>query len=406
MTYPSAPLQIIGAGLAGLAAALTLSKAGRKVLIREAAPHAGGRCRSYEDPVIGSRIDNGNHLILSGNSFAKAYLTEIGSLKTEMVETAPARFDFVDLQSGVRWTIKPGDPWRPWSLLQGDIPPGTSRLAMARDLWRLMRARKGDTLQSIFEGSSAAAVFWYPLGVSALNTEAEAADAPLFASVIRDTLLRGEAQSRPLVARHGLSEAFVQPALDILRQRGAEIRFNDRVKTLDPQKAPPTVLAVPNHGAVPLLSSEKAGPLPQLDTRPIVNAHFRVAARQDQVRAVATVSGLSEWIFHRQNVASVTVSAAQRLLGMDQDELLEKLWQEAQTALQIDEAYPQAQRLLVEKRATIAQTPDELKKRQNISNRYGNIFIAGDYSMTALPATIEGSIKSGREAAERLLSSV
>ena len=71
-------VHVVGAGLAGLAAAVALADAGHSVILYEAAPHAGGRCRSYFDAELGCRIDNGNHLLLAGNRAALDYLDRIG----------------------------------------------------------------------------------------------------------------------------------------------------------------------------------------------------------------------------------------------------------------------------------------------------------------------------------------
>src|SRR5262249_11009044 len=97
---------VIGAGLAGLSCAVALAKKGITVELIEAAGFAGGRCRSYHDASLDQVIDNGNHLILSGNTAVHDYLCTIGS-ERNFVEPANAAFAFADVRSGARWTIKP-----------------------------------------------------------------------------------------------------------------------------------------------------------------------------------------------------------------------------------------------------------------------------------------------------------
>src|SRR3954449_4193680 len=106
MTDP-ARVHVVGAGLAGLAAAVAVADAGRAVTVYEAAQHAGGRCRSFFDAELGCRIDNGNHLLLSGNTAALSYIERIGAIDTfeQPAETAIPFFDSVD---GERWTVRPG----------------------------------------------------------------------------------------------------------------------------------------------------------------------------------------------------------------------------------------------------------------------------------------------------------
>src|SRR6266403_1571905 len=106
-------VHIVGAGLAGLAAAIRLAGAGRDVVVHEASGHAGGRCRSYFDAELGCRIDNGNHLLLTGNSAALDYLESIGAQGT--LEGPPeAVFHFIDVAAKQRWSVRPNRGVLPW----------------------------------------------------------------------------------------------------------------------------------------------------------------------------------------------------------------------------------------------------------------------------------------------------
>ena len=108
-------VHVIGAGIAGLSAAIRLVEAGRKVIVHEAASFAGGRCRSYLDPTLGLVIDNGNHLLLSGNHQALDYLDRIGARET-LHDPGAAIFDFADLKSGERWRLDLSEGRIPWWL--------------------------------------------------------------------------------------------------------------------------------------------------------------------------------------------------------------------------------------------------------------------------------------------------
>ena len=99
-------VHVVGAGLAGLAAALRLAEAGRPVVLHEASPQAGGRCRSYLDTTLGCRIDNGNHLLIAGNASAMEYLDAIGARDTLVGPAEPA-YPFLDIATGERWTLRP-----------------------------------------------------------------------------------------------------------------------------------------------------------------------------------------------------------------------------------------------------------------------------------------------------------
>jgi phytoene dehydrogenase-like protein len=104
---------VVGAGLSGLAAGVALASRGARVVLIEGAGQAGGRCRSYLDPVLNQVIDNGNHLILSGNHATFEYLRTIGSAD-RLAGPERARFLFVDVRSGARWTVTPNEGAVPW----------------------------------------------------------------------------------------------------------------------------------------------------------------------------------------------------------------------------------------------------------------------------------------------------
>src|SRR3954454_22225549 len=108
-------VHVIGAGLAGLAASVRLGQVGHKVILYEAAGQAGGRCRSYFDETLGCRIDNGNHLLVSGNAAAMAYVAEIGAAATFEAKDR-AEFAFFDCGNGERWSVQPTEGRVPWWL--------------------------------------------------------------------------------------------------------------------------------------------------------------------------------------------------------------------------------------------------------------------------------------------------
>src|SRR3954453_20245921 len=109
-------IHVIGAGLSGLAAALRLTERGERVIVHEAMQQAGGRARSYYDASTDLVIDNGNHLLLSGNHAAMAYVRTLGS-EAGLVGPPQAEFAFINLPSDKRWTLRFNDGRLPWWML-------------------------------------------------------------------------------------------------------------------------------------------------------------------------------------------------------------------------------------------------------------------------------------------------
>jgi hydroxysqualene dehydroxylase len=407
---------VVGAGLAGLAAALSLAEAGVGVVLHEAAPQAGGRCRSYFDAALGCRVDNGNHLLLSGNRAAMRYVREIGARAT-LTGPRAAIFPFLDRKTGERWVLRPNLGKLPlWLLAPGRRVKGVGLFDYfpAR---HLHETPKESVVSNALDRH--ALVFrrlWQPLAVAALNTEVEAASAQLFGAVLNESLGAGGGACIPLVPREGLSESLVDPALGKLRGRGVEIRFGSRLRAIGfaPERAATLdfegsleplgsndaiVLAVPAPIAARLVPDLTAPD----EFRAIVNAHYRIALRGDAPWFVGVIGGIAEWVFRKPEVLSVTVSAADRLVDMPADELAPLLWQDVVASFDLPAAALPPWQIVKEKRATFAATPAQLARRPDAATRWGNLVLAGDWTETGLPATIEGAIRSGYRAASLLL---
>lgn len=396
---------VIGAGLAGLAAATRLAEAGCEVSLYEASPQAGGRCRSYFDANLGLTLDNGNHLVLAGNRAVHTYLRRIGG-QARLTGPAEARYPWIDLRTGERWTIRPNAgriPW--WLLAPSRRVPGTrpkDYLALAR----LARARPGQTVADVIATTGP---LWerllHPFLVSALNTPPETASASLAGAIISESLALGGAASAPRIAIPTLAAAFVQPALAYLTARGAHVHFGSRLRAitlagLDFGSGPqpvhgPVVLAVPAWVAIDLVPGL---PVPT-QHHAIVNAHFACAPPMCVEPITGCVGGTVEWVFTHPDRISVTVSAADRFLDADRAKLAETLWAETKVALAMGAQSLPPNRIVMEKRATFSATCAQDALRPLTRTRIPGLFLAGDWTQTKLPSTIEGAIRSGYDAA-------
>ena len=235
-------VHVVGAGLAGLAAALTLVERGMRVTLHEAGPAAGGRCRSYFDRELGCRIDNGNHLLLSGNKAAFAFLDQVGARNTLAGPVSPA-FPFIDLKTGERWVVRPNRGRIPfWILDKRRRVPGT-RLSDYLQLIALGRAGPEATVADVLRHGVLYRRLLEPLAVAALNTPPETGSARLLAAVVAESLGDGGDACIPAFPREGLSESFIDPAVKWLVSRGATIRLSSRVAAIRAEGGLATALA-------------------------------------------------------------------------------------------------------------------------------------------------------------------
>lgn len=408
--------RIIGCGLAGLAAAVMAAGRGARVTIDEAAIRAGGRCRSYFDSQLGMEIDNGNHLLLSGNDAAMAFLSTIGA-GDRVSGPGDAAFDFIDAGTRERWRIvinRGRLPW--WVLRRSARVPGTG-LGDYLGFARLMRADRSASIGEVIRNRGAV---WTrlvePLMIAALNVPAATGSAWLAGQVIAESIARGGSATRPLIAHAGLDAAFVTPALERLAGEGIAPRFgrrlrqiafdDDRVAALDFGDGPEPVgdsvviLAVPSWIAADLVPDLV---VPDRHSA-IVNVHFAIAPPPGAAAMIGIIGGTAEWAFAFPDRIAITISAADALVDIDRAELARRCWADVTAAYDLPEMPMPPWQVVKEKRATFAATPEQDARRPGTATRWRNLFLAGDWTQTGLPATIEGAIRSGNAAATAALA--
>ncbi len=407
---------VIGAGVAGLACATSLADKGIAVTLLEAAPQAGGRCRSFFDKQLDCDIDNGNHLVLSGNRDAMAFLERIGARDT--VDILAPVFPFFDVSTGEHWEIVLSRGRVPWRLLCPHHGIPGVRLI---DYWKsrkVLSATPIDTVVDVLGGTGALYErFWKPFSIAVLNTQPETAAAALLAPVISETLMRGGDACRPVMAKRGLGFSFVEPALRYLQTKGADVRLGvrcreigiekGRVRSLDAEgellrvhDGDMVVSALPPSVASDLIDDIS---VPQ-EFRAIVNLHFRLGQQHKTPRIMGLIGGLAEWVFLRGEVASVTISAAEHVVDESAETLAARVWSDISRVLpqQVPDMPPV--RVIKEKRATFAQNTAEIRRRPSHATETANLWLAGDWTDTGLPATIEGAIRSGHRCAALALN--
>lgn len=416
----SGRVHIVGAGLAGLSTAVRLTERGVRVTLHEAQAHAGGRCRSFHDPRLDREIDNGNHLILTGNRSVRAFLRAVGAEDGLRAEPE-AVFPFVDISDGRRWSVRLNSgpvPW--WVAAPSRRIPATrlwdyiaaGAIALARDEATVAEAIR--TRGALWTG------FWEPLTLAAINAPPERASARLLWRVLRETFLRGSRHARPMLAPDGLGNALVAPSVSWLAARGAGIRHGRVLRAVKVENGRAAVLRFsdgeerlgPADRVVLALPPSRLAPFGLVDRLPddnaaILNAFFRVPeatlpALSSMPAILGVLSATTHWIFRRGDVVSLTVSASDAL-GLDRaepDTLVHRLWGETRLALGLpDDLSYVAARINKERRATFDQSPAGVARRPAARTHLANLWLAGDATDTGLPATLEGAVRSGETAA-------
>ncbi|MEM6413443.1 MAG: hydroxysqualene dehydroxylase HpnE [Pseudomonadota bacterium] len=420
----SGRIHIIGAGLAGLSAAVRLVEGGRDVVVYEGSGQAGGRCRSFYDRTLEREIDNGNHLIMSGNKGALSFLERIGS-KDALTGPEYAQYPFVDVKSGQRWSIRINEGFIPfWIFDEKWRVPGSKVIDYVK-AGAIVFAGPDKTVDDIVDKHNILyPTFWEPLTLAVLNTTPGLGQAQLLWSVIRETFLLGGGASRPLAAKKGLGPAFIDPAVKFLRSSGAEIKFSTLLKNLEYQgdraslltfsdgetvaldEADELIIAIPPSRLKQLIPSLD----PPEDNASILNVHYRFGREVPKgclhgAPFIGMVSSDAHWCFVRDDIISLTTSAS-HAIGMDDvpnKQAADAMWKETQIALGLGDAPYEAVRVLRERRATPDQSPEGAAKRLNPGTEWKNVTLAGDHTNTGVPATIEGSIRSGDRAAKIIL---
>ncbi len=411
-------VHVVGAGLAGLAAAVQLQRRGAQVVLHEAAAQAGGRCRSYYDRTLGTTIDSGNHLVFSGYGATLNYLRAIGAAD-ELVGPAQAEYPFVDLATRARWTVRLSAGRLPlWIFDPATRVPNTNPgdyLSLAP----LLFAKPGRTMAQTMRCDG---VLWdrllRPLFRTVLNVEPREGSAELAAAFARETFAAGGAACRPLTARNGLSSALVDPALRLLQHGGAAIRLGSRLdeivfaghgrvsalnfadERIELEPGAGVVLATPAPVAQKLVPGMQA---PNRFTAKL-SVHFAVEVPFGVPPVTALLNATAEWLFAFDERLSVTVNCADGLIDKPHEALAREIWAEVAQAANLPREPLPPWLVVPEPQASFAARPDQEMRRPATRTCWNNLTLAGDWTATGLPATIEGAIRSGQKAADTLLN--
>jgi hydroxysqualene dehydroxylase len=445
---------IIGGGFAGLAAGVALSKGGRKVRLLEQKPHLGGRAYSFLDSHTGAVVDNGQHILMGCYHTTLEFLEEIGT--SDHVRFQPQlAIQFLDRSGRLTALRCPRLP-APWHLLAGVLASNSFDLRQKLEVlqleYRWRHARNGferqsvdEWLQSLGQSEALRRNFWDLLCIAALNEDPRIASAVLFQRVLRLALFSSPTDSRIGLPRAGLSDCYTQAAANYITTHGGRVETSRGASEFlvsgDGKSGPPQT---PNPeprlrcGGVRLADGEViraravlsavpcfqlGGLLPPdllpyfpavtaLRPAPIISINLWFDRPVTDLDFVGLRGTTLQWLFNKGKIygtpegyVSLVISGAHRHIQRSREELLAIALRELGYLLPVARQARLAHSLIIKERfATFSPRSDTEGLRPLSPTPVSGLYLAGDWTATGLPATIEGAVKSGYTAAEAILS--
>jgi len=427
---------VVGGGFAGLAAAVRLARAGARVTLLERRPFLGGRAYSFADPVTGDVVDNGPHALMGAYTEALDFLREIGAagkvrmqrrlrvtladpvLGTGAVAAPPVPGPLQGAAALLRYRLlSPADRVR---LLAGAV-----RLAVRGEGWH--GTTVAEALARLGQSAEARARFWHPLAIATLNEVPEAAAAAPFAAVVRRAFFAGARAARFVLPAAPLSDVYTTDARRVVEEAGGRVLSGATVVTLaldgdrvravvlrDGRHVPAdaVVLAVPCGALLRLLPPAlvQASPfrsLHALGSSPIVSVHLWLDRPVGwDSPFLGLLGGRAQWLFACAPGRIASVTSGARFWDDAPDEaIVSEVLSDARAVLPVLGGTTVRRSLVVrERHATLSLTPAADAVRPEAETPLANLFLAGDWVRTGLPATIEGAVQSGRRAASLALA--
>lgn len=427
------PVVIVGGGVSGLAAAVELSSRGIPVTVLEQKPVPGGRAYSFVDATTGEVIDNGQHVLIAGYERTMHFLERIGARQLLAVQHRP-ELVFHHPRKGFRRFHLPALP-SPFHLISGVL---ASNLFSPRDRLRVLRGAlaiaraqdselKGKTvmqwLEETGQSEEARLSFWEPLAVSIMNAHIVLASARSFVGALRKAFLGGRRNASLAIPRVGLSQLYVDGARRFIVDHGGTVECNREVvgiglvngiiehvklkagKTIRCEAAivtvPPYVLdrILPDE----LLKDTAISRAREIPYSPIISVHIWFDQDFMDHESVGVIGRRIQWVFDRRKLLrdarpgghiSVVISGAHELAGLANDQLVTIALEDLRTVYPACPATAHHSVVIREKRATIALSPEVEALRLSHKTAVPNLFLAGDWTDTGYPATIEGAIVS------------
>ena len=434
-TWGGPSVAIVGGGLAGLAAGCALSSSGFRVTLFEGRPYLGGRASSYEHPATGEIVDNCQHVLFGCCTNLVEFYKTIG------IEDRIRWFDrmtFIEpggRQSVLQPTYLPAPLHVMPSFLAFKFLNAWDKLMLSRALAALMTRTytdDGSSFQSWLTGHnqtpSAIERFWKPILVSALSEDLDRMAIPYAAQVVRESMKSRQARTMgiPTVPLSHLYDG----AKDYILRHGGRVRLRSRVQLFGPgetsvriglqdseEQFDYAVLATPFDQLSKLLpESATSEPLREriqhFETSPITGVHFWFDRQITALPHAVLLDRTLQWMFHKSlllgknaggSYVELVISSSKSLIEKSRRDIIDLALRELREFFPLaGDAKVLKATVVKEIHATFSPTPGIDRHRPSQETPWPHVFLAGDWTATGWPATMEGAVRSGYLAAERI----
>jgi len=419
---------VIGGGLAGLSAAVSLSSKNYPVLLIEASPAPGGKIFSFYDRQFDSNLDNGQHIMMGCYKETLNFLRTIKALENFFFQKD---LEVVFFRQRKYYPLKTAGSFYPANFLKGILSFGMLSLKERFELISFFirlpvssvrdteNITAGEWLVNNNQGENVRKIFWNTFIIGAMNTTPEKASAFLLRKILMHVFFSGREASIIIIPSKPLSEAFVIPAVNYLKEHNAEVCFPERVLKLEfDQNGKKIEKIITNRRtitgfravitAVPLYSLKKIIPIPDLaefnfNYSPILTVHLKTKNELFPQQFIAVTDSPVQWIFRHPEHYTVVISSADKLINLPITELENYIKHELMRLFDLNTDTISKVKIVKEKRATFIPGINTVKRPGNITS-IKNLFLAGDWTDTELPATIEGAVLSGVKAAGEVIN--
>jgi len=430
---------IIGGGLAGLTAASILSSKNFSVTLFESSPKLGGRTYSFIDKGTVTEIDNGQHIMMGCYKETLSFLKLIGA-ENNFDYQKNLFLKFIDSHKN-QYQINASTLFYPLNLLLSIIDynalSASDKLYFILFLLKLPFISK-NTIKRItvkewleVEGQSLNTIksFWEILCIGALNTKLEKASALVFYDVLIQIFFKDNSSSTIILPKFGLSESLINPAERFIKKNNGQVILSETMQEIriENQKVVEVkteknvynyfdyvISAIPHHAFEKIICTKKINIECKLEHElnlelkqeysAILNIHIWLNADKLSEKFYGLIDSPLHWIFVKEKHINIVISDANYLVDKSKEEIFDFVIEELIKYTSITRKDISQYKIIKEKRATFVPAIDTIGRRPNSKTSIKNLFLAGDWTNTGLPSTIESAVKSGRIAADNVVN--